>query len=255
MAKVRAYELAKELGVETKAVMAQLEEWGEFVRSASSTIEAPVVRKLKEAFAARAPGQGQPPYKQGQPRPAAARPDLSGARPTEQGGRQGQVPAGLLPIDRGTPGGAAPLPPPPLSRPGGPAVRSGAPSPGPNPFSSATSGLGQWARPAEIRSPSHPGTGTKSLSDSATPGKPPAGPIHELVENWNLAERLAPDRSLVVRFLADQSKLATFDIDRVRRVRNQCSHPADLGWPQQYDFDMALTTARELRRRLEADGH
>ena len=50
MAKVRVYELAKEFGVESKAVMAKLEEMGEFVRSASSTIEAPVVRRLKEAF-------------------------------------------------------------------------------------------------------------------------------------------------------------------------------------------------------------
>ena len=50
MAKVRVYELAKEFGVESKAVMAKLESMGEFVRSASSTIEAPVVRKLKEAF-------------------------------------------------------------------------------------------------------------------------------------------------------------------------------------------------------------
>ncbi|HXW44214.1 MAG TPA: translation initiation factor IF-2 [Streptosporangiaceae bacterium] len=51
MAKVRVYELAKEFGVESKAVMAKLTEMGEFVRSASSTIEAPVVRRLKEAFA------------------------------------------------------------------------------------------------------------------------------------------------------------------------------------------------------------
>ena len=51
MAKVRVYELAKEFGVESKAVMAKLQEMGEFVRSASSTIEAPVVRRLKEAFA------------------------------------------------------------------------------------------------------------------------------------------------------------------------------------------------------------
>ena len=50
MAKVRVYELAKEFGVESKAVMAKLNEMGEFVRSASSTIEAPVVRRLKEAF-------------------------------------------------------------------------------------------------------------------------------------------------------------------------------------------------------------
>jgi len=50
VAKVRVYELAKEFGVESKAVMAKLTEMGEFVRSASSTIEAPVVRKLREAF-------------------------------------------------------------------------------------------------------------------------------------------------------------------------------------------------------------
>ena len=54
MAKVRVYELAKEFGVESKAVMAKLQEMGEFVRSASSTIEAPVVRRLKEAFAGEA---------------------------------------------------------------------------------------------------------------------------------------------------------------------------------------------------------
>ncbi|HTZ92081.1 MAG TPA: translation initiation factor IF-2 [Streptosporangiaceae bacterium] len=54
MAKVRVYELAKEFGVESKAVMAKLQEMGEFVRSASSTIEAPVVRRLKDEFASQA---------------------------------------------------------------------------------------------------------------------------------------------------------------------------------------------------------
>ena len=58
MAKVRVYELAKEFGVESKAVMDQLKEMGEFVRSASSTIEAPVVRRLKEAFSTK--GADQP---------------------------------------------------------------------------------------------------------------------------------------------------------------------------------------------------
>jgi translation initiation factor IF-2 len=57
VAKVRVYELAKEFGVESKAVMARLQEMGEFVRSASSTIEAPVVRRLKEEFGAK---QAQP---------------------------------------------------------------------------------------------------------------------------------------------------------------------------------------------------
>ena len=40
--KARVHELAKELGVESKAVLAKLKEMGEFVKSASSTVEAPV---------------------------------------------------------------------------------------------------------------------------------------------------------------------------------------------------------------------
>src|SRR5262249_33864342 len=39
--------------------MAKLQEMGEFVRSASSTIEAPVVRRLKEASEAQGPHQPQ----------------------------------------------------------------------------------------------------------------------------------------------------------------------------------------------------
>ena len=48
MAKVRVYELAKELGLESKELLSTLNEMGEFVRSASSTIEAPVVRRVTE---------------------------------------------------------------------------------------------------------------------------------------------------------------------------------------------------------------
>lgn len=50
MAKVRVYELAKQLGLESKQLIAKLNDMGEFVRSASSTIEAPVVRRVKEKF-------------------------------------------------------------------------------------------------------------------------------------------------------------------------------------------------------------
>ncbi|WP_146057411.1 translation initiation factor IF-2 N-terminal domain-containing protein, partial [Streptomyces sp. SM12] len=71
MAKVRVYELAKELGVESKVVMAKLQELGEFVRSASSTIEAPVVRKLTDAFDAGS-GNGRKSAKPAAPRKAAA---------------------------------------------------------------------------------------------------------------------------------------------------------------------------------------
>ena len=54
MAKVRVYELAKELGIESKVLVAKLQDMGEFVRSASSTIEAPVIKKVKEAYPAEA---------------------------------------------------------------------------------------------------------------------------------------------------------------------------------------------------------
>jgi translation initiation factor IF-2 len=42
--------LAKELGVTSKEVLARLNEQGEFVKSASSTVEAPVARRLRESF-------------------------------------------------------------------------------------------------------------------------------------------------------------------------------------------------------------
>ena len=50
MAKVRVYELAKELGLESKELLSTLNDMGEFVRSASSTIEPPVIRRLRERF-------------------------------------------------------------------------------------------------------------------------------------------------------------------------------------------------------------
>ncbi|HWG99462.1 MAG TPA: translation initiation factor IF-2 N-terminal domain-containing protein, partial [Pilimelia sp.] len=54
--KARVHELAKELGVESKTVLAKLKDMGEFVKSASSTVEAPVARRLRAAFVAGAPG-------------------------------------------------------------------------------------------------------------------------------------------------------------------------------------------------------
>ena len=48
--KARVHELAKELGVTSKIVLERLKEQGEFVKSASSTVEAPVARRLRESF-------------------------------------------------------------------------------------------------------------------------------------------------------------------------------------------------------------
>jgi translation initiation factor IF-2 len=60
VAKVRVYELAKELGVESKVLLGHLKEQGEFVRSASSTIEPPVVRKIRETFRTELAAAGDP---------------------------------------------------------------------------------------------------------------------------------------------------------------------------------------------------
>jgi len=48
VAKARVHELAKEFGVPSKNVLDALKEMGEFVKSASSTVEAPVARRLEE---------------------------------------------------------------------------------------------------------------------------------------------------------------------------------------------------------------
>lgn len=48
--KARVHELAKELGVTSKELLAKLKEQGHFVKSASSTVERPVADRLRAAF-------------------------------------------------------------------------------------------------------------------------------------------------------------------------------------------------------------
>ena len=50
--KLRVHELAKQLGVTSKELLATLKEQGEFVKTASSTIEPPVVAKMQKYYAA-----------------------------------------------------------------------------------------------------------------------------------------------------------------------------------------------------------
>ena len=71
MAKVRVYELAKELGLESKELLSKLQEVGEFVRSASSTVEAPVVRKLMDKFPDLMPAEAAPKVKKAPVKKAA----------------------------------------------------------------------------------------------------------------------------------------------------------------------------------------
>ena len=115
MPKARVYELAKELGVDSKTVLSKLEAMGEFVKSASSTVEPPVARKLRNAFASNAQGNASESKKPAVP---AKKPAAPAASPT--------------PAPRATPAAPAasaakPAAPKP-ARPG--ASKSEAPKPG-----------------------------------------------------------------------------------------------------------------------------
>ncbi|MDK8887944.1 translation initiation factor IF-2 [Corynebacterium ulcerans] len=57
--KLRVHELAKQLGVTSKELLATLKEQGEFVKTASSTIEPPVIKKMKQHYAAQDPTTAQ----------------------------------------------------------------------------------------------------------------------------------------------------------------------------------------------------
>ena len=80
MAKTRVHELAKQYGIESKEVLEKLKEMGEFVKSASSTIELPVEMRFKKEFGdqlkvaaeAAAPAKAEPeaPAEQAEPKPA-----------------------------------------------------------------------------------------------------------------------------------------------------------------------------------------
>ena len=171
MAKVRVYELAKEFGVESKVVMTKLAELGEFVRSASSTVEAPVVRKLKEAFPASAAPEGAAAVDGAPAKPARGRAKAAAAAPPA-------VEAPVAPPEPVVP--VAPPPPPPEeraepapdTRPAAPVAprpatpRPGGPRPGNNPFTTA-GGTGMTPRPAP-----RPGPGTMPPRPGVRPGAP-----------------------------------------------------------------------------------
>lgn len=59
MPKARIYELAKKFGVDSGTILSTLKDMGEFVKSASSTVEAPVVRQLEMKFQKNASPQPQ----------------------------------------------------------------------------------------------------------------------------------------------------------------------------------------------------
>ncbi|MFC8508256.1 translation initiation factor IF-2 [Streptomyces sp. NPDC057131] len=163
MAKVRVYELAKEFGVESKVVMAKLQELGEFVRSASSTIEAPVVRKLTDALQGPGGNAGKTAAKPGAPRKAAPSP----AKPAAPSPAAAARPAAPKP------GAPAPKPAPAApAAPATPAAPTGStPSPAP-----AASGPRPGPKPAPKPAPAAPAPTTPEFTaPPTTPSAPAAG--------------------------------------------------------------------------------
>ncbi|MDU1418816.1 MAG: translation initiation factor IF-2, partial [Cutibacterium avidum] len=206
MAKVRVYELAKELGLSSKQLLGKLNDMGEFVRSASSTIEAPVVRRLRDQIGSAEPTGDAKPAKPAArksqaaskgksketpsakpipgPKPGPAPKPAPGPRPGSSGGpkpgrssaaRTSATPRpGLMKSSGGSKKQETPAPKSdakPAPKPGQNAAKPHAPTPGPKP--------GGSAKPATPKPGARPGPrpgGSGGLPSGARPGpRPGAG--------------------------------------------------------------------------------
>ncbi|GAB4584643.1 hypothetical protein Ntsu_24750 [Nocardia sp. IFM 10818] len=196
--KARVHELAKELGVTSKELLARLKEQGEFVKSASSTVEAPVARRLRESFAAKnAPANGtaksaakpgdaprpaaKPSPANAGPRPGAPRP--SAPAPAAPAPAPAPKPAAAEQAAPAAPSPAAAAKPAPAVRPGpapkpaaretaAPAAASAAPATPAQPTQRPTPGAPRPAQPGQQGQAPRPA----QQSGAPAPGPRPAGP-------------------------------------------------------------------------------
>ncbi len=154
MAKVRVYELAKELGLESKELLAKLQEVGEFVRSASSTVEAPVVRKLMDKFPDLVPAETAPKAKKAPAKKAAPKqtvkvedlpPELQKMVEDATPIARPATPTSARPTNN--PFSSTPSNPSAPSSPSAPGAMPRPPRAGNNPFSSGGAGPRPPARP------------------------------------------------------------------------------------------------------------
>ena len=203
MSKVRVHELAKQLGMESKEVLAKLQEMGEFVRSASSTVEAPVVRKLVALYPDAKPAEEKKPVKKAAAKKTAAskktaevNPELAAELAAELGvdlvALKASRDAAATAIEEAKAAAseaaataAAPVTPatPAAPRPGNNPFSSGAavprpPRPGNNPFSTGGAVPRPPQRPAGAPRPGMAGARPGSVRPgfAARPGAPrPAG--------------------------------------------------------------------------------
>jgi translation initiation factor IF-2 len=153
--KIRVSALAKELGLTSKAAIEKLTEMGEYVKTASSTVEAPVARKLREAFPDAAPAA---PAKKAPAKKAAAAPAAEAAPvaapPAPEAPAVVEPPAPAPIPEPVEPAAAAAAPAAPPARPATPATPAVRPGPrvGNNPF-----GVGGGAAPPRPMTPRQPG--------------------------------------------------------------------------------------------------
>ena len=113
MAKPRVHELAKELDpsgkkVTSKIILAWLKDQGEFVKAASSAVEPPVARRVREHFAPMVEGEGAKKAKSDAPKPGAKK----AAKPAPKPAKPAAKPA---PVEGAKP--AAPKPGPKAPKP------------------------------------------------------------------------------------------------------------------------------------------
>ncbi|WP_237234120.1 translation initiation factor IF-2 [Rothia nasimurium] len=137
MAKPRVHEIAKELGIPSKEAVAKLQELGEFVKGASSTLEPPVVKKLRAAFPKAAASAEAPAAEKkdaATPKAAAPKPGVSAPKP----GAGAPKPGAAAPKPATPAAPAAPKPvaePAPAAEKKEAAAKPAGPRPGNNPFS------------------------------------------------------------------------------------------------------------------------
>ncbi|MDO4821844.1 MAG: translation initiation factor IF-2 [Rothia sp. (in: high G+C Gram-positive bacteria)] len=210
MAKPRVHEIAKELGIPSREAVAKLQELGEFVKGASSTLEPPVVKKLRAAFpkaaasaeasaaekkdaaapkvAAPKPGASAPKPGAGAPKPGAAAPKpatpaapaapkpAAEAAPAAEKKEAAAKPAGPRPGNNPfstTQGMSAPKPAAPKPAAPKPAGAKPGPRPGNNPFA-PSQGMGKRNDRGERSGGPRPAGGRNARGNN--PGGPrPAG--------------------------------------------------------------------------------
>ena len=174
MSKVRVHELAKQLGMESKEVLAKLQEMGEFVRSASSTVEAPVVRKLIALYPDAKPAEETKPVKKAAAKKSAAKKsvDVDPALAAELAAELG-VDLDAIKAQRAA--AQAPVAPTAPTAPTAPHTEESsaeevkpAPRPGNNPFSTSGSTGNAVPRP--------PRPGNNPFSTGGAVPRPPARP-------------------------------------------------------------------------------